>query len=431
MGGWGRDVLERGGGSGTQNFVYQKWPNQLFPTVNFGFSHEGPFGLGGGGGRGVPPPAVVVVSRSNTSLASAPLPWPAGTCRRRYISLLLQLRDQVAHADAFPGGGVGRREDDGGVGPPGLGEGGPDLLRHSGGGREWVRAGEGGGVGALRLTAFGVAQGCIRRDRTQKRLGRRLPKRLWGGYCRLQMPLKLALGVRGTVAGLTLGAPDGGYLPPFQCIPGVASVRAGVDPPLCSGCTCLPGAFIAFSERRQGRFDCAASVGSPEFCLRGGGWGAVGGTPPQPQCHALFEKPPVLAGRSSSTALWPSSQQPPPPLRGRPSAGPRASSIRAVVIFMRLATRTPKDRGGPVARPGRNGQRPLRAWAGTRARSLYATPPPPPRDLKDSGPGSVTGKTTVFLTRAAISPQPPPSRTLQYQSIAGCCRTLREPQSFA
>ena len=43
-----------------------------------------------------------------------------------------------------------------------------------------------------------------------------------GGYCRLQMPLKLALGVRGTVAGHGLGAlkgVGGGYLPPFQCHP--------------------------------------------------------------------------------------------------------------------------------------------------------------------------------------------------------------------
>ena len=31
-----------------------------------------------------------------------------------------------------------------------------------------------------------------------------------GGYCRLQMPLRLALGVRGTVAGHRLGALEGG-----------------------------------------------------------------------------------------------------------------------------------------------------------------------------------------------------------------------------
>ena len=43
-----------------------------------------------------------------------------------------------------------------------------------------------------------------------------------GGYCRLQMPLKLALAVRGTVAGRRLGALEGrggGYPRPLQCIP--------------------------------------------------------------------------------------------------------------------------------------------------------------------------------------------------------------------
>ena len=35
-------------------------------------------------------------------------------------------------------------------------------------------------------------------------------KAVGGGYCRLQMALKLALGVRGTVAGRRLGALEGG-----------------------------------------------------------------------------------------------------------------------------------------------------------------------------------------------------------------------------
>ena len=39
-----------GGGSGTQTCGYQKWPHQIVPTVNVGFSHNGPFGRGGGGG---------------------------------------------------------------------------------------------------------------------------------------------------------------------------------------------------------------------------------------------------------------------------------------------------------------------------------------------------------------------------------------------
>ena len=38
--------------SGTQKFVYQKWPKKIFPIVNFVFSRDGHFGLGGGGPGG-------------------------------------------------------------------------------------------------------------------------------------------------------------------------------------------------------------------------------------------------------------------------------------------------------------------------------------------------------------------------------------------
>ena len=54
-----------------------------------------------------------------------------------------------------------------------------------------------------------ASEGMRPERRPQKRLGRRLEevaKAVGGGYCRLQMPLKLALGVRGTVAGHRLGA---------------------------------------------------------------------------------------------------------------------------------------------------------------------------------------------------------------------------------
>ena len=68
----------------------------------------------------------------------------------------------------------------------------------------------------------------------QKRLDRRLEevaKAVGGGYCRLQMPLKLALAVRETVAGHRLGALEGGggYLPPFQCIAGAAGHPVSCD----------------------------------------------------------------------------------------------------------------------------------------------------------------------------------------------------------
>ena len=40
------------GGSGTQKFVYQKWPHQIFPIGNVVISDDGHFGLGGPGGGG-------------------------------------------------------------------------------------------------------------------------------------------------------------------------------------------------------------------------------------------------------------------------------------------------------------------------------------------------------------------------------------------
>ena len=56
----------------------------------------------------------------------------------------------------------------------------------------------------------------------QKRLGRRLEevaKTVGGGYCRLQMPLRLVPGVRETVAGHRLGALERGVPPPLPMHP--------------------------------------------------------------------------------------------------------------------------------------------------------------------------------------------------------------------
>ena len=69
-----RASFEQGGGEGgrgfwTQNLVYQKWPDQIFPIVNFGFSHYGHFGLGrGGGGFGGGPPPLLVLNYSKEAL---------------------------------------------------------------------------------------------------------------------------------------------------------------------------------------------------------------------------------------------------------------------------------------------------------------------------------------------------------------------------
>ena len=58
----------------------------------------------------------------------------------------------------------------------------------------------------------GAVEGKGPRRRPQKRVDRRLEevaKAVGGDYCRLQMPLRLAFGIRGTVAGQRLGALEG------------------------------------------------------------------------------------------------------------------------------------------------------------------------------------------------------------------------------
>ena len=56
-----------GGGSGTQKSVYQKWPEQIFPIVNFAFSRHDHFGLGSGGGAELPTPILECFSRCSES----------------------------------------------------------------------------------------------------------------------------------------------------------------------------------------------------------------------------------------------------------------------------------------------------------------------------------------------------------------------------
>ena len=53
--------------SGTQQFVYQKWPDKIFPIVNFVVSHDRHFGREGGG-----PPRL----RRRTAILL--LPWKRG-----------------------------------------------------------------------------------------------------------------------------------------------------------------------------------------------------------------------------------------------------------------------------------------------------------------------------------------------------------------
>ena len=82
------------------------------------------------------------------------------------------------------------------------------------------------------LTRRDALEGQGPRRRLQTRLDRRLEqvaKTVGGGYWRLQMPLKLALGVRGTLAGHRLGSWREVL---FQCIPARSALRAHPPRPL-------------------------------------------------------------------------------------------------------------------------------------------------------------------------------------------------------
>ena len=76
--------------------------------------------------------------------------------------------------------------------------------------------------------------GCFGREGTSEAapeaVGQAVAKAVGGSYCRLQMPLRLALAVRGAVAGHRLGALEegggGGKTLPLQCIAGWQDVPA-------------------------------------------------------------------------------------------------------------------------------------------------------------------------------------------------------------
>ena len=82
-------------------------------------------------------------------------------------------------------------------------------CRGSGGGVFLPGVGGGSSQGSGRVALEGKGP----QRQPQQRLDGRLEevvKAVWGGYCRLRMPLRLVLGVGGTAAGHRLGALEGG-----------------------------------------------------------------------------------------------------------------------------------------------------------------------------------------------------------------------------
>ena len=87
--------------------MYQKWPDQIFPIVNFVFSHYGHFGLGRGGGGfggGVPPPPPLVFNYSKEAL-------PAGSGSEcgdgMGLTCLCRMRVKSTILHCFCGNGFG------------------------------------------------------------------------------------------------------------------------------------------------------------------------------------------------------------------------------------------------------------------------------------------------------------------------------------
>ena len=66
----------------------------------------------------------------------------------------------------------------------------------------------------MSLSLWTLQQRCFRSEDTSEAARGALKSAVGGGYCLLQMPLKLALAVRGIVGGHRLGALEGGTSPP-------------------------------------------------------------------------------------------------------------------------------------------------------------------------------------------------------------------------
>ena len=191
--------------------------------------------------------------------------------------------------------------------------------------------------------AGGALEGKGPRRRPPEPLNRRLEedaKAVGGGYCRLQMRLKPALGVRGTVAGHRLGPLEGGG--------GRGMSHGGGVPP--------PSPKCPWSRRGRGR-GRGQGHGQGQW-----GWHGQGRRP-----RRLLQL--WSAFRSSGPRRRP---RPVSRRRGgpcsRPRRGPRWTPPRGTTTCPATAT-TPKRRGRCVAGPRPRPWGPARALGGARARA--------------------------------------------------------------
>ena len=147
----------------------------------------------------------------------------------------------------------------------------------------------------------------------QRRLGRRLEevaKAVVGGYCRLQMPFSLALGVRGTVAGHRLGALEeggGGVLPPPD----------PMHP--CGGHKALVVGGGSVAGKARGVPCSAPGVRGHALQVCGEAWNGLPPPPPLLSIAACFGR--LLPSAAWATGALRCSSDPPPPHPQRKRGG--------------------------------------------------------------------------------------------------------------
>ena len=152
-------------------------------------------------------------------------------------------------------------------------------------------SGPGPGVTPSPSSGAGPIQGCIRRKGASEaapkavRQAVEVAKAVGGGYCRLQMPLKLAFAVSGTVAGHGLCALRGG--------------GGGVPPPLPMHSAVRPAVSGLFVKRLRSAH--------PPFGVRHG-IGADRGLPPNSEMGPAPE-----LGDGARLSRWRRRHPPPPP----------------------------------------------------------------------------------------------------------------------
>ena len=236
---------------------------------------------------------------------------------------------------------------------------------------------------ALGPWAGGGGQGCIRRrgasEATPAAVRQAVATAVGGGYCRLQTPLRLALGVRETVAGHRLGALEGWYLHPPST------------------------AFLGGGGGQRG--ECNAMLGTA----------AASVAPPQFHDHLLPNASTTFV-QSFAGVLPLSNTKPLQVLYSAPVHSPYTTSYTTLTHRTLCTTGVPAVRHPRPYRTGAHSTaRPEPAKGGQEAAGARPDPPAPPVPCSESraplqhkcGHGPPCRRTVAHTGRAVPLSQPP------------------------